>query len=288
MKLKRALEHGRKLLASASIAESHLEGELLLREALELNRTELYLELENDITPQQETSYLKLLKRRLSGEPSAYILKRREFYGLEFYVDDRVLIPRPETELLVEKALELVRNYSNPIIADIGCGSGAIAVTLALKLPEAAIYAIDISAAALEVAHFNLARHGVTDRVTLLEGDLATPLAEKADIIVANLPYLKEEEATRNVSEPSSALSGGASGTGQMKRLCAQAGDKLNKGGVLLLEIGYGQAESMVSYIREVMPVAVVTVSRDLAGIERIIAAVLPPKCHLTKFIPDA
>ena len=276
MKLKNALDYGANLLASAFIPESRLESELLMRKALKLSRTELYLELENEITPIQNASYMKLLKRRLVGEPNAYILEQREFYGLEFYVDNRVLIPRPETELLVEKALELAQNYSKPVIADIGCGSGAIAITIALKLPETQIYAIDISAAALDVARFNLSIHGVTDRITLLEGDLVSPLAEKMDIIVANLPYLKEGEAAINTSEPTTALDGGAGGTSQMKRLCTQVGGKLNKGGVLLLEIGYGQAEDMLNYINEVLPGATITISRDLAGIERVIIASLP------------
>jgi release factor glutamine methyltransferase len=276
MKLKTILEHGRQLLGDASIEESRLESELLMRETLKLNRVGFYLEMENTITPQQETSYLELIKRRLTGEPSAYILKRREFYGLELFIDNRVLIPRPETELLVETTLEAAKSCNNPIIADIGCGSGAITLALALKLPEASIYAIDVSKEALGVARLNLAKYGATDRVTFLEGDLVIPLPKKVDIIVANLPYVNKDEAVQNTFEPAAALDGGADGTDVIKRLCAMSKDKLNKGGVILLEIGYGQSKALTTYIKQVLPEAQVEISLDLAGIERVLTVSLP------------
>ena len=275
MKLKTILEHGRQLLGDASIEESRLESELLMRETLKLNRVGFYLEMENSITPQQETSYLELIKRRLTGEPSAYILKRREFYGLELFIDNRVLIPRPETELLVETTLEAAKSCNNPIIADIGCGSGAITLALALKLPKASIYAIDVSKEALGVARLNLAKYGATDRVTFLEGDLVIPLPKKVDIIVANLPYVNKDEAVQNTFEPAAALDGCADGTDVIKRLCAMSKDKLNKGGVILLEIGYGQSKALTTYIKQVLPEAQVEISLDLAGIERVLTVSL-------------
>ena len=147
--------------------------------------------------------------------PAAYITGHREFYGLDFAVNSSVLVPRPETELLVEKALELARERSLSTIADIGTGCGAIAVSLAVNLPQTRIYATDISAPALEVALSNCRKHGVTDRVTLLEGDMLAPLPEPVDLIVANLPYVREPEMTGVNTlgfEPPLALNGGPDG----------------------------------------------------------------------------
>ena len=145
-----ALAAARRKLEDAGIEEAPLEGEVLLRHVLNVSRAGLFAGLEIDITAAQEKTIDGLLERRLSGEPAAYITGVREFYGLEFHVDPSVLIPRPESELLVEKAIRLARNNNIATMADIGTGSGAIAVSLAVNLPGAAVYATDISAAALE------------------------------------------------------------------------------------------------------------------------------------------
>lgn len=275
MKLKEALNHASKALATHGIEEAHLESELLLRQVLNISRLQLYLEPAHPLDVNQEVTFKGLLKRRLGGEPSAYIRGRREFYGHDFYVDRRVLIPRPESELLVDRAIHLAQGYSAPVIADIGTGCGAIAISLALSLSQAQIYATDISAAALEVTRLNCHNHGVADRVRLLQGDLLEPLPGTVDIIVANLPYVKQS-AMGNCFEPSLALNGGGDGTTQIRRLCRQAVGKLGGGGSLLLEIGWGQEKAVADLINSLFPAAKVAIMPDLAGIPRVISATLP------------
>jgi release factor glutamine methyltransferase len=254
-----------------------LESELLLRQALKLSRVELYLDFDLKLSPQQETAFWGLVKRRLAGEPTAYISGHREFYGLDFAVTPSVLIPRPETELLVEKAINLARSYSLPTIADIGSGCGAIAISLALKLPRAKIYATDISASALKVARANCLKHSVTNRVSFLQGNMLEPLPRPVDLIVSNLPYVKEKEISDDSFEPVLALNGGVDGLESIRRLCHQLGGKLRPGGYLLLEIGQGQKVAVTSLLRGLFPLAEIEVTPDLSGIERVVSAVLAP-----------
>jgi release factor glutamine methyltransferase len=236
----------------------------------------LYSSLDDDISPHQQDACLRLVQRRLSGEPAAYITGCREFYGLDFSVNRHVLIPRPESELLVEKALELAADYQKPRIADIGTGSGAIAISLAVNLPQAMIYAIDISPDALEVASSNCRRHGVADRVRLICGDILQPLDEPLDIITANLPYVHPDDIADTCPEPSLALDGGVDGLDKIKRLVYQVDGKLNPGGSLLLEIGLGQAQPVSDMLRCVFPAARLDIIPDLAGIERVVIMRLP------------
>ena len=257
MNLKQALAQARGVLADNAIEDASLEGELLLRHVLGIDRTQLFLDLDHELGPAHEVVLQRLIERRLRGEPSAYITGHREFYGLDFYVDRGVLIPRPETELLVERAISLAQNRPISTIADIGTGCGAIAISLALSLPEARIYATDISARALEVARFNCRKHGVVDRVRLLQGDMLDPLPEPVDLIIANLPYVRESELPRTGPlsfEPELALNGGPDGVAQIARLCRQAGDKLRPGGCLILEMGQGQAETVTTILHKVFP----------------------------------
>jgi release factor glutamine methyltransferase len=264
------------LLTVNGIPDAALESELLLRHLLDINRVQLYLDLDDPLTGEQQEDYQWLIERRIAGQPSAYITGNREFYGLDFIVDSRVLIPRPESELLVDEAIRLARNYDNPIIADIGTGSGAIAICLVVELPQAIIYASDISAAALEVAAANCRRHGVAGRVRLLTGDLLTPLPQPVDIMVANLPYVGRAEAAANRFEPSLALDGGPGGTEEIERLCQQATGKLRPGGVLLLEIGQGQQQQITGLVKRLLPGSTIEVTPDLAGIPRVVCAALP------------
>jgi len=268
--LKQALRRARDVLARNNIADAPLEGELLLRHALNIDRVQLYIDLVKELTPRQEETFRHLLERRLRGEPAAYITGRREFYGLDFNVNPAVLIPRPESELLVEKTLSIAKNHPLSIIADIGTGSGAIAVSLAVNLPQTMIYATDISAAALEVARENCRQHGVSDRVRLLEGNLLEPLPETVDIIVANLPYVRKAELNPE-SEPPLALDGGAGGTKIIEQLCRQAGGRLKSGGCLFLEIGQGQREAVITILHNIFPEGKLEVFPDLAGIDRVV-----------------
>lgn len=274
MTLKQVLSCARGILAENSIEDAPLECELLLRHALNLSRTQLYLGLDHELRPKQEEAFWHLLKRRLDGEPTAYITGHREFYGLDFYVDHRVLIPRPESELLVETALGLAQNYPLSTIAEVGTGCGAIAISLALSLPEAKIYATDISAAALEVALVNCQKHGVVDKVHLLHGNMLDPLPEAVDLIIANLPYVKQSELARMGSarfEPRLALDGGSDGTERIRQLCRQAGGKLRPSGFLLLEIGQGQKRAVTAFLHTLFPNGKIEVVPDLSGIDRVV-----------------
>jgi len=269
--LKQALRRARDILVENGVEDALLEGELLLRHTLKISRVQLYINLEKELAPRQEEALRHLLERRLSGEPAAYITGRREFYGLDFNVNPGVLIPRPESELLVEKALSIAKNRPSVIIADIGTGSGALAISLAVGLPRAKVYAADISVAALKVARLNCRKHGVSDRVRLLEGNLLEPLPEPVDIIVANLPYVSWSELAPGL-EPPLALDGGADGTETIKRLCRQVGGKLKSGGSLLLEIGQGQREAVTAILHNIFPGGEIEVIPDLGGIDRVVS----------------
>jgi len=271
--LKQALNHARAIFVSNSIEDASLESELLLRHTLKINRVQLYLNLDRELSPDQEQTFRQLIGRRLNGEPSAYITGHREFYGLDFYVEPYVFIPRPESELLVEKALHLAQNHPLAAIAEIGTGCGAIAITLALKLPQAKVYATDISATTLKVALTNCQKHGVERRIHLLEGDLLSPLPEPVDLILANLPYVEERELSGAMKfEPPLALNGGVDGLQKIRQLCHQLGGKLHPEGCLLLEIGQGQAVAVTKLLQSLFPGAKIEVSPDLSGIERVVS----------------
>jgi release factor glutamine methyltransferase len=208
----------------------------------------------------------------------AYIIGHKEFYGLDFYVDRRVLIPRPETELLVEKGLEIGRAAaSHPLtIADVGTGSGAIAISLAVHLPQAIIYALDASSDTLEVVALNRRCHSVEGRVHLLQGDLLSPLPKPVDLIVANLPYVSGVEwdllpRTIIAYEPRSALDGGPDGLDAIRRLLAQARSYLKPQATILLEIGAAQGAAVAVLARRHFPIATVEVVQDYAELDRMV-----------------
>lgn len=283
MTIKEALRQASKTLASGSIEDASLEAELLLMHLLGIDRAKLYARLEDELSPGDTQAFAQLLERRLSHEPIAYILGHREFFGHDFYVAPGVLIPRPESELLVEKALDLVKKFpdQNPIITEIGTGSGAIAISLAILLPKAKIYASDISPRALNIARVNCEKHGVQDRVHLLEGDLLDPLPEAVDIILANLPYIGDEELSElsaeiRMFEPMEALAGGRQGMDKVRQLLSEAKGKLRAGGSVLLEIGAGQGPAVASLAKDLFPGAMVELARDLAGRERVLSVTTP------------
>jgi len=281
--LEQSFSRARKTLNSSNIEEATLESELLLRHTLNISRVQLYLNLDYELGHKEE-AFWHLIERRLSGEPTAYITGHREFYGLDFYVDHNVLIPRPESELLVEKALAMAQNRTIPTIAEVGTGCGAIAISLALNLPQTKIYATDISASALKVALVNCQKHGVADRICLLRGDMLDPLPEPADLIVANLPYVRESELSRvntHNFEPSLALNGGQDGLDKIRRLCRQADSKLYPSGHLLLEMGQGQKNAVTTFLHSLFPSARIEVTPDLSGIDRMVS--LTPQTHPTR-----
>jgi release factor glutamine methyltransferase len=278
----------RQLLAAATTllrtvsSTPRLDAELLLAHVLDWSRAHLLAEQSYIPGADHIAVFQQLTQRRAHGEPVAYLVGYRSFYGLDLLVDRRVLVPRPETELLVELALGLIRErpaattHTAPAyyIADVGTGSGAIAVALAVHLPGVHIYATDISEVALEVARANVECHGVGEQVTLLHGDLLTPMPRKVDLIISNPPYtiLAEIDADVREHEPHLALDGGPDGLAVYRRLLAEAPAWLVPGGSMLMEIGATQATAVSALAHTMFPLSQVTVHRDLAGHNRILA----------------
>ena len=274
MQLRVALAQAAARLEKANIEEARLDAEILLAHALGITRAQLHAHPQGQLSSAELANYRQLIERRARHEPVAYIVGHQEFYGLDLLVDSRVLIPRPETELLVEKAIETSQRQS--VVADVGTGSGAIAVSLAIHLPQVLVYATDASAGALEVAARNCRRHGVEDRVHLLLGHLLEPLPEPVDLTVANLPYVSQAEWAQlppeiNCYEPREALDGGLDGLDHIRRLLARAGEYLRPQGAILLEIGATQGEAVVALARCHFPAARVEIARDYAGLDRVV-----------------
>jgi release factor glutamine methyltransferase len=281
--IRQVLERGTSLLTEARRSPARLDAQVLLSHVLGVERTALYAYSETPLTSEQMQQFLSLIERRGRGEPIAYLVGHKEFYGLDFLVDRRVLIPRPETELLVESALSICRERLGrgqvPIVADIGTGSGAIPITLAVKEPRLPyLYATDISTDALEVAYLNCQRHHVEERVHLLHGDLLASLPEPVDVFTANLPYVGTNEMeilepdVRGY-EPHVALFSGPDGLDLLRRLFLEARQSrvVNEGAVFLLEIGYGQREPLIHMLQKVWPQASVMVKKDYAGWDRLL-----------------
>jgi len=282
--LRQVLWQGAERLVHAGIETARLDAEVLLGHALALTREEIVLAGDLRLLPEQVRRYKEFLLRRRRREPIAYILGRQEFWSLDFHVTPDVLIPRPETERLVEIALELAREFSKaqPLtILDISTGSGAIAVSLAKELPASMIWATDISGAALKIAGGNARRSGVADRIHFLHGDLFAPVDEAAgrfDLIVSNPPYIRSEEIDTlepEVSrwEPRGALDGGVDGLDFYRRIASQAFSYLAPRGAVALEIGADMGKEVANIFAEVANYADVSVYRDYADRDRVIVA---------------
>lgn len=272
MNRRQALARARQALAGADPETTSLEAEVLLRHALGISRVQLYQALNEEIAPEKAAGFWEMVERRGRGEPLAYITGHQEFYGQDFQVDRRVLIPRPETELLVEVVIGLAQQYPVATVADIGTGCGAIAICLALNLPQVKIYATDVSAGALEVARLNSRKHGMADRIAFLEGDLLSPLPEPVDIIITNPPYVMAAELQGKLGfEPPEARDGGPDGLAIVQRLCRQLPGWLRGGGHLVMEIGHNQKEAVTGLLLETFPGAEIDVIPDLAGIDRVV-----------------
>ncbi|HVV50416.1 MAG TPA: peptide chain release factor N(5)-glutamine methyltransferase [Polyangia bacterium] len=260
-----------------ALATPRLDAELLVAHALGLPRVQLYVQFDRPLLADELGAIRALIKRRQAGESVAYLVGKKEFWGLDFAVDARVLVPRPDTETLIEEARERLAGAASPRIADLGTGSGAIALTLAKLFPAAAVFAVDVSPAALEVARANAERLGLP--VTFLEGDLTAPLAAEApfSLLAANLPYIPTGDMQtlppEVKSEPALALDGGPDGLLLVRRLVAAAPALLAPGGALVLEIGAGQAGATADLLGAA-GFADVRVRRDLGGIERVVSGV--------------
>ncbi len=245
---------------------------MLLGHVLETSRTGLMARPERPLTSDQAERYEALVRRRASDYPLPYLTGRVEFYGLELEVTPEVLIPRPETETLVD--LALARRPTH--VVDVGTGSGCIAVSVAVHLDQATVHGIEISPAALVVARRNVERHGVAGRVRLMVGDILSPRPGPADLVVANLPYIPTGQcaslpASVRDHEPWLALDGGPGGLAVIRRLLAQAPAVLRPGGGLLVEIGADQGKAASRLARTYFPEAEVRVHPDLAGRDRVL-----------------
>ncbi len=268
----------------AGITNSRLDAELLLCHTLGKDRAWLLAHMQEAVDEQHRALFEQAVDRRALREPLQYILGKQEFWGLDFLVTRDVLIPRPETELIIETALTLVPNKDARLtILDLCTGSGCIAVSLAKELASARFFASDKSEKALDVARENARRHGTTDRIRFLEGDLFGPLKEldlggRVDIMVSNPPYVPSEEFSTlqpevRDHEPRMALLAGQNGTELHQRIIDEAPEFLRSEGALIMEMGMGQAEALVHMMREHGTFDKPDVLKDLAGIERVIVA---------------
>jgi len=253
---------------------ARLDAELLLAQALGIRRLDLYLQFDRRLSDEELSDYRDLTKRRARGEPVAYLVGHKEFMALDFEVTPAVLVPNPDTEVLVQRAVEIARQAKGPLrVADVGTGSGCIAIAIAHYAPEVEVWASDISREALEVAARNVAKHGLTERVHLDCGDLLDPLPGSFDLVCANLPYVAAgaELPVEVKAQPASALYAADGGTALVLRLLEVAPVRLNPGGRLLAEVD----PAIASAARDAAgrDFSNLTVHRDLGGRDRVIEA---------------
>jgi release factor glutamine methyltransferase len=278
MIIRDALAYGRQQLTDSSLSP-HLDARLLLQHVLQASHSHLVAHDDEPLTAAQENAYHSLIGRAAQGEPIPYLTGYAPFYGRDFSVNPAVLIPRPETELLVAAAVAWARDRGPLQVIDVGTGSGCVAVTLALELPAATVAAVDVSAEALEVARHNAARYDLlagTRPIRFYHGSLLAPVAGQPDLIVANLPYIAEGEWTMlddgvKWYEPVVALKGGADGLDLVRHLLAQAATRLQQDGAIFLEIGWQQGTAARQVAQTYFPKALVNVRPDYAGLDRIV-----------------
>ena len=289
MTINAALIHAADQLAAAGVDTPRLDAQLLLAWTLKVRREDLAREPERALTERERVIFEKAVSLRALRRPLPYITGEAWFYGRAFKINRAVLIPRPETELLAEKALQACRAIESPQLADIGTGSGCLAVTLAAERPDARVWATDLSADALQEARKNVVRYGLSERVSLRHGDLLGPLPDnlrldgpRLDAVVSNPPYVTEAELedlppeVRDY-EPRLALSGlgdaaGPDGTALHRRILADARAFLTPGGWVLLEVGWGQAEQ-VAGMADALGYQNIAVENDFGGIGRVVSA---------------
>ena len=275
MNVKETLNVASEELMKIGSLDARLEAEVLLRHVLKIDRATMFRDLDEDVSIEDSGNIASLVKRRTQREPLAYITGAKEFYGLPFVVSEEVLIPRQETELLVDTAIVQAKSLdkSEISIVDVGTGSGAIAVSLALNIPTSSVIAVDISESALTIADDNRRAHGLYSRVKLRRGNLLEPIVEKIDILVSNPPYIRSDKLTslqeEVLQEPMVALDGGYDGLEVIKKLLFQAVDKMSNPSVILFEIDSDQAAEAVKLSQQFFPSAITTVLKDLSNNER-------------------
>jgi release factor glutamine methyltransferase len=287
MQLKQALSSALDRLEAADVGSPRMNAEVLLMFVLGTNRAYLYAHPERELTPEEESRYEDVLAQRTTGMPSQYVTGHQEFWGLDFIVSPAVLIPRPETEHLVETVLDLARGVPRPKLVDVGTGSGCIALALAHELKDADVYAVDLSADALEIARANAARLQLDPRVQFLQRDILNPPADgnaddaftfrDFDFVVSNPPYVGFDEADKVQKsvrdfEPQMAVFAGEQGLDVLGPLVEQAHRALKAGGWLAVEMGYSMRDAVVNLLAPTMWDDIRVVP-DLQGIPRVVAA---------------
>lgn len=265
------------------VENARLDAEVLLAAARGCQRIDLYASFDTDASPSTRTAFRELVRRRAEGVPVAYLVGHREFFSLDFRTTPDVLIPRPETELLVVAAVDRLREPAAPepaSVVDIGTGSGMIAICLARHVPSCRITAVDVSRAALQVARHNAEAHGVVDRIEFVESDLyaALPAGRQYDMIVSNPPYVSRAEWEAlpdhiKRQEPQVALDGGETGMDVIERLVRDAEGRLHRSGWLLMELGPTRREAVQQLVQQTHGLRMEAMIPDLAGLPRVLAA---------------
>lgn len=277
-----AIARGEDRLRSAGIENPRLAVEMMLRKILGFGKVELHLQARSVVDPQDEERLEMMIERKLKREPLQHILGETEWYGLTLKCDARALVPRPETEIIVEKALERIRSVGRPRVADIGTGSGCIAIAVAAERPDARIVACDNSPEALALAQENVEEHHPGERIDLVEEDLKGFLKSRGrfDLIISNPPYIRESEYTTLMPEvrkyePRAALVAGEDGLDAIREIVKCAPDALNQGGWLALEFGVDHAEPVRALLKETGRFAQIEIMIDYNQRERGIVAQL-------------
>lgn len=273
--IREVLDWATRDFAARGIQSPRLDAELLVASALGIDRVGLYLDLNRPLLPAERGAIRPLVARRREREPVAYILGHRDFYGRRFEVTPDVLIPRPDTETLVEHALEQIPSSAPSSVIDVGTGSGAIAITLAVERPAASVTATDVSEGALRVAARNADAHSVGDRIRFARADLF-PEAEIYELVVSNPPYvstadLAELEDDVRLHEPTIALEAGEDGLAVIRRLLERAARSTRAGAQMLFEIGAGQAAAVAALIETSVEWDAVAIHTDLNKVERVV-----------------
>jgi release factor glutamine methyltransferase len=271
----------RRQLLNAGIELAAQEAVWLMEQALDLSGLRQIVDHNRELSKQETAEVLALLARRMKREPLQYLLGTQEFCGLEFEVNPSVLIPRPETELLVRETIRRLPRGQHPTLVDVGTGSGCLAVTLARSIPAGKMLAIDLSASALQTAKRNADRHGVGSAITWLEGDLLAPLAGRGlegavTVIVSNPPYIRETEWETlqpevRLYEPRAALIAGPHGTELHERLLSEAIPFLMPGGLLIMELGQGQSAALYERVESMAAYTSAEIVLDEGGIDRVL-----------------
>ena len=289
MKVMEVLKIGQEMLARCGIQMSQLEAGMLLAYLLNCERTDLYLDMEREISKELEEEYIAVVRKRCAGVPIQYIIKHKEFMGLDFYVDERVLIPRADTECIVEYVIEYAKNQKSDRveIIDVGTGSGAISISLAYYLsngPKAFVTAVDIDDGALAVAKKNAAFYGLEARIEFVHSDMFSAFNEEKrggfDILVSNPPYIRSadietlEKQARDF-EPRRALDGGKDGLYFYRRLAVEALPFLKDGSLWVVEVGYDQAHEVADILSKAKCYRDICFIKDLQGYDRGVAAIL-------------